>query len=350
MAVTGWPGAAPGSLLENENHDVRLEAIRELGVLSDPVVIPFLTAALRDPDFRVRRDAAGALAQHGPDAAPAAEELARLLYDPSPFVRDRALVALTAIGSPRATEAVLAFLAVVDPGARDQVLVALGQLGSESVVDAVAPYAEDPDPFVRRAAIEALAGCGARGARTLRRLLDASEPSTRCRAAVALGLAGQSEDLERLRPMADQDPDPHVRACAIGALGRLGDREAVDRLAVILGDPESPANGTAADALALVGSTQAAAVLVDALPRFGYDDNPALRALIALGDIARVEMLASLGHVTDDHALLIADGLSVLGRPRDVPALRAAQEGADASETERAWGAAIAAIESRPAL
>jgi HEAT repeat protein len=79
------------------NVEVRLVAITKLGNAgnADPEVLPTLTAALKDRDAHVRREAIVAIFKYGPGAEPAADALAIAQNtDPNPKVREYASRAL----------------------------------------------------------------------------------------------------------------------------------------------------------------------------------------------------------------------------------------------------------------
>ena len=83
--------------LKKPDPKARKKAVRELGHVgaADPAAIPAVTAAVKDRDAAVRRDAVLALLNLGPaakDAAPSLAEAAK--SDPDPTVRKDAAKAL----------------------------------------------------------------------------------------------------------------------------------------------------------------------------------------------------------------------------------------------------------------
>ncbi len=81
-----------------------------------PVAIPALKTALTDADPTVRRQAARALGQMGPEAEPAVAELTKALEDAAPEVREAAVQALGKIG-PAAAPAIPALIKALEDDA-----------------------------------------------------------------------------------------------------------------------------------------------------------------------------------------------------------------------------------------
>jgi HEAT repeat protein len=70
----------------------------------------------------------------------------------------------------------------------------------------------------------------------IRRLLDAADEDVRIDAARSLGLLKSAADVPRLFELARHDPSPLVRDWAVGAIGRIGQRETVEPLIELLSD------------------------------------------------------------------------------------------------------------------
>ena len=110
---TGAAVRAVGDALASKDPAVRASAAQVLSVRSrDPreseafriawrATIPKLITALRDPDHQVRRCAAVALGNLGPEAADAREPLSKVARDdPDPTARQEASDAIKSVGSP----------------------------------------------------------------------------------------------------------------------------------------------------------------------------------------------------------------------------------------------------------
>jgi HEAT repeat protein len=83
--------------------DVRIAALRVLAAVGSPAAepaVPVLSAALADPDDRIRREAAMGLGRLGPGARSAVEALCRARTDPSLSVQQAAGDAVLRIVQP----------------------------------------------------------------------------------------------------------------------------------------------------------------------------------------------------------------------------------------------------------
>lgn len=119
--------------LNNEDPQLRLQAVKLLGDSPDPKSTSYLMSAVASPDIRVSTAAVDYL---GRSAAPeAAALLAEQLVYPgaSPLFRQHVLVALGKIADPATGPSVLHFLkTVTDPGLRGAAIHALGEIGSDA--------------------------------------------------------------------------------------------------------------------------------------------------------------------------------------------------------------------------
>jgi HEAT repeat protein len=96
-----------------ERREQRLAEVRQQLEILATASVEDATALLDHEDHRVRRAAALCLAETGPEAAPALEELIGRLKDKHPRVQTAAARALGAIGDPAALDGLVA--AMVDP-------------------------------------------------------------------------------------------------------------------------------------------------------------------------------------------------------------------------------------------
>ena len=109
-----------------DSPNVRMAAIRGLGLLAHPASIPTLTDALSDPDWEVRAAACEAVARTGAIAGVA--ELVDRLNDPVWWVRFQAAEALTQLGSGGVT-ALMTASDVSDDRPRRAASLALAEKG-----------------------------------------------------------------------------------------------------------------------------------------------------------------------------------------------------------------------------
>lgn len=136
---------------------VRLAAVRALGLIGGPVVLPTLRGVLNtDQDPAVRAAAVDALGAIGSRSA-VPSLAATLREDASSKVRSAAADALAVVGGPSAPPALVASLSDEDPDARFAVVQALGLVGTPAAIPALLSRKRiEQDPDVRHAIAEAL--------------------------------------------------------------------------------------------------------------------------------------------------------------------------------------------------
>ena len=135
----------------------------------------------------------------------------------------------------------------------------------------------------------------------LRPLLDDDSPDVRYAAALALGRLGDREAVDRLIHMAQQDEEPMPRQAALAALGDIGDPRATETLCEILTSPLADMRFQAVAALPRVAPELAPGQLSRALD----DTDPEVRAgaAAALGDLRHLparDRLAEMIRGEDD--------------------------------------------------
>ena len=136
--------------------------------------IPALIRAAADPDWRVRRDVAGALGSFGEQAASANEALVALLRDEDREARLRAGQSLRAVNPSGAFDLMLAATKDGNENIRATAVEAIGRYGgSEQVVAALASALGDGSAEVRFRAVRAIDALGPNAKAAL-------EPLARC--------------------------------------------------------------------------------------------------------------------------------------------------------------------------
>lgn len=193
--------AALRALQTDAEPRVRAAAARRLGAAGEPL----FAALLASPDAG---DVAAALESLPPTLSDAA--VARLL-DPAPRLRAAALDALARGGVEASLEPLVAArLADSDARVRRAAVRALAGTGADPVV--IAPALRDPAREVRSQAVRSLVEQGEPGARAARSLLDAPEESAVGAALRVLGAVGSSTAVASLREHYDARVHEAVQA------------------------------------------------------------------------------------------------------------------------------------------
>jgi len=224
-------------LAKDNGVSIRLAAIAGLAELAAAGLAGAaeqLAAMLEDPLGEVRWEAAAGLGKaRGPaGASTAVASLRRAVEGREQSVLSGAASGATALYPARKREAIGLLWAAAESGptGRRAVAAAMAGLPWRAVARLVATLAADPDPAVRCSIASALGGGaqegGARAFGLLTSLAGDSEASVRAAAAEGLEACTQPEALETLRELVE-DRVGAVRAAAIRALGRLGERDLV---------------------------------------------------------------------------------------------------------------------------
>lgn len=195
-------------------------AIGALCAVEREAALPVVRKFLSDPRPAIRASAVVGLVRHAGinGILESAEELKRQLNATSPVERELAASVLGALGVPTFYDALLGFLSDKTPSVRRAAMVAAGRLRSPELV----PH--------------------------LIRLL-ARRDSAR-EAAVALTSFGAGIEKVLGDAMADPALDPAARRAVPAVLGRLGTREAAEKLQFALESDDPPLRAASARALA----------------------------------------------------------------------------------------------------
>jgi len=148
---------------------------------------------------------------------------------------------------------------------------------------------------VRRSAAGALGNIGdAQAIPRLLKLLEDSDSDVRRSAAEALGKIGDAQAIPGLLKLLE-DSDSDVRRSAADALGNIGDAQAIPRLLKLLEDSDSYVRSRVADALGNIGDAQAI---------------PGLLKLVEDSDFyVRHRVAQALGNIAKQHAEKVAPHL-----------------------------------------
>lgn len=203
--------------LDDENADVREEALSALAAMRDERAIPGLVAALGDPNADVRERALATLAQF--DAPAAADAVLGALQDANPDVRERAarhVRALMARGQLEDSTSLDVFSALLKDevaGVREQAVRALGQLRTTDAVPVLIPMLMDSEADIREQAAVALGNIAdPRAIEPLTAALGDVEPTVRERAARALGRIARGQQSWDFREVAERAREVAERA------------------------------------------------------------------------------------------------------------------------------------------
>ena len=355
------------AVLDDDNREVRLRAVRIAGASGDRRGDLPLLARLEDADHQVRIEAIRALGAH-PRAAAA---LLRVAAEGSDDARLAAIDALGAMpgASPETTLAGFARRRPADELARHAQL-ALGRLATPAATAALVALARTPPVSDETQAALARAGAGAVPA-----IIRELESGTLTSVAVAARALAEIRDRRAVAPLAAAvDRRPDVAPVLLDALGRLGDAGALPALARAAESPARETRLAAFGALRALGDARALSTVERGLA----DPDPAVPAPIAAerepgarraagAALARVgaparpalstllEALAAPGAPArdDDEWRDVGDALARLAAPEDTDRIAAAfvaARGGDRLALARALAATAGAKAFAPAV
>ena len=369
--------------LADADPGVVMSALHTLADMGDEAV-PFLTEALKDPKSRYWAEVA--LAEIGPDAAPASAALAQAAGEGATEERLQAILSLAAIGEPAASAApvVVKALDTGDAALRLPAAFALGRMKSSAGDESLTTLAKGDDPFVGSVAAWALARIHPDDKQLVddavaRLRKGLANPDPDARAACVNGLSDLSDTFagdareqlagEFVGLLTDTDPkagqaagaalirlggaavpglraklaDPAIRLNVLEILAAMGPvaKPAIGELVTALGDADPAYRGGAAVAIAAIGADAAEAV--PQLQKLVADDSAAdgLRyaAAYALGKIgpaaaAAEPVLRELSQSQDELMATMATWAGLKIKPDDasqfdraIPLLRRALRG-----------------------
>lgn len=358
-----FDAAAFQRLLGHPSLEVRRRAVTGAGRIGDPAAAPFLARALTEQrSAAVRADAAFALGELGDTS----DVVIRALGDAIPLawapVRPEEttatveiVAALGKLGTAETGRLVAEALRRSYPGtgphsrliAAEALLAAWKAPRPETRISSIVPFLRVPDPELRWRAAYALMRMGVAEAVPRLQPLLREPDEHRVRAYAARGLVASRVDSTTVGDSAVaaltralEDPHPHVRINALGALGTY-DRVPVAPLAARLHDEDANTAIAAAAALGAMGP-RAAAALSSAV------EDPTLSMAIrgaALSQLARLDRDAALDIVEQWAG---GDLMARYHAARALATLRA--EGSDAPRVEALVGRLAADADERVAI
>ena len=359
--------------LADADPGVIVAALQTLSDMGDDAV-PFLMEALKDPKSKYWAEIA--LAELGPDAAPATAALAAAAEDGPTEERLQALLTLAAIGDRAAAAAPVAVKALEsdDAALRLPAAFALGRMKAAAGDESLKKVAAGDDPFLGGVAAWALArihpedqALVADAVTRLRQGLANADPDARAACINGLSdLAGSLGDDARTQLagefaglLADADPttgrsagaalirlgspavaalraklaDPALRLNVIEILSVMGPaaKPALGDLVTALGDADPLCRGDAAVAIAALGADAAEAVspLQKMLADASATEGERYAAAYALGRIgpaaaAAAPVLRELAQSEDEMLATVATWAGLKIKPDDASQFEAA--------------------------
>ena len=272
-------------ILENIHSDIRKEAAQILGEIGNKRAIEPLIKALGSRNFGSSIVAIEALDKIDPDWSKS-EEAKKLIplsikawKDGNTQSRESAVWVLGTLGDERVVEHLINALKDNDKYVRKAAVYALGEIGDKRAVEPLIKVLEcDNNSDVRKAAVHALGELrDERAVKPLTNYLRCWGVWIVCNALAKIGKPAVETLITAL-----QDRDPVIRMIAAEALGKIGDKRAVEPLINLLEDEEVKI--VAAEALGKIGDKRA----INPLIKWALEDNYfAITAFKALGEIGK---------------------------------------------------------------
>ncbi len=140
--------------LNDEDFQVRDDAITELGRLGDRRAVGPLIVLLKDPNVYIRDNAINSLGLIGDRHA--VGPLLESLREQNVYIRDNAITALGRLRDPRAVEPLIALLGDRNVYLRDNAACALGEIGDRRAIEPLRAALNDENWYVRETAARSL--------------------------------------------------------------------------------------------------------------------------------------------------------------------------------------------------
>ena len=277
---------------------VRANAAEALGAIDSPEVVDMLKALVSDNNNRVRANAIKALWQKGIRFG--LSSLADELRSPNTRKRASAAYILGEIKEERSLDLLVGLLRDISPTVRNRAVLSLEKVGSPRVVTPlIEAFMHEEEPAICETIINVSLKLSVD--LTMSRLTEkfVREENSRNRAVIVKCL-GASANPQTLPLLARglKDPDSRVRANSVEAVGALNDAQAIDLLLPLLNDPHNRVRSNAATALWKLGGTGAIVILKQMI----QSSNKQMRssAAWALGEIGALQFNDVLQGLTAD--------------------------------------------------
>ena len=277
-----------------------------------------LAIILNDASPQVRAVGAGVVGVLGAfgnaSGTAAAPELARLLTDPSVYVRTTAAGALGATRQPAYAEQLLPSLKDKEFAVRTAAAAAIGVMGAKQFAPDLAKLLTDPhdDGYVRAAAAIALAMLDPTGyGDKIVPLLAAGQPGiTKSAAAIAVGLSGDPRFGKYVRPLL-QDGEAAIVTTAIASVWMMNASDQLDAVAATLTNSDDTVKTAAILVLGAIGSEQQAPALAAMLD--GGAESTQMLVVRSLGRLGAAKFAPRVAKLLDgaDAGLRAASALAL---------------------------------------
>lgn len=306
LGKIGHESAVP-TLLNTIDHatgPTRAFTIESLGRIADKRAVTKLIEQLQTDDEILQLNAIVALGKiRDPRALRA---LLPFLEHADLDLQKRAIDALGEIADPRVVPAFLKLLSEAHENLKPSVVEALTKIGDSSAVDALLPLLEESPPELQAKILlcvkKAKTGTAVP---VLLSLLDHKKPLIRRHAVDALGEIAQPNTWEIVSGLVGRDASFEVRASAVKALGKIGNKQALPILEKALRD-ESAVRCGAVIALGCLGDRGACPALVAML----RDSAPEVRyhAVVALGKLEAKSAIPPIQALLEDPDPMVQRG------------------------------------------
>ena len=216
--------------MTNSNENARYDAAEALGNIAEPSSVPYLLAALKDPDWMIRSRAAEDLRRFPNQADVIVPALINCLDDPDYAFRENVADGLGSYGAAASSAfpKLLKMVASTNDTASKVATMDLAQIDFERTLAAFTNNLNSPDVTVRRTTALALAYFKSYGEPTVPGLVKClKDPDSEVRENAAVALSEIAADSDLVVPALIKnlsDPDPEVQAATASALGSFGDR------------------------------------------------------------------------------------------------------------------------------
>lgn len=227
--------------LKNSNPTVRTNAIVVLEYNRDPAAVSLLIKMLNDKAPEVRKEATLALSlfKEPEQIALTQQPLINALGDSKSEVQEEAARSLGRLGSKEAIPSLEGLLQSKNKNIQSAAIKALGDIGDPEAVDALIATLEDEDWLVRESTVNSLVEIGDyRAVDPLISLLGDENYRVRKSAAEGLGKLGDRKAVGPILKALETEREKEVRISEVQALGTLGGQQAMEGLNRISTDPD----------------------------------------------------------------------------------------------------------------